>query len=226
MSKVILVILALSACLLLLLQPCWAQRAYVENTSQINLREGPGTNYKIVAMMDVYEPVEILESTNGWSRVRLVHSKRKGEEGWMLTRFLARQVPWKQQAETLKAENDQLKEKLARMEQELLKANAERAEYSQDLDRNVRLLKDIQEKHEILKQDASNVLSLRREYEAAQEHLAGLQETAEKLHKENLDLRSGQRNKWFLTGAAVLLLGLVMGLVLGRHQRKRKASYF
>lgn len=46
--------------------------------------------------------------------------------------------------------------------------------------------------------------------------------TVQILTKENGNLRSSQRKKWFLTGALVLVCGLIIGLVAG----KRKPSYY
>ena len=65
--------------------------------------------------------------------------------------------------------------------------------------------------------------------ETHDETLKSLQEarvTLETLQKENMVLKSSQRNRWFLTGAVVLLVGLIFGLVMGRQQRKRKSTYY
>jgi SH3 domain protein len=45
------------------------------------------------------------------------------------------------------------------------------------------------------------------------------------LTKENESLKSSQRNRWFAMGALVLLCGLMIGVVVGRQQRKRKSIY-
>ena len=39
------------------------------------------------------------------------------------------------------------------------------------------------------------------------------------------DLRGSEDRRWFGTGAGILLLGLVFGIVLGRQQRKRRSYY-
>ncbi|MBW1739940.1 MAG: TIGR04211 family SH3 domain-containing protein [Deltaproteobacteria bacterium] len=46
------------------------------------------------------------------------------------------------------------------------------------------------------------------------------------LTKENERLRSSRRSKWFAMGALVLFFGLMIGLVLGKPQRRLKSSYY
>jgi len=69
-------------------------------------------------------------------------------------------------------------------------------------------------------------LKLKKEYETIKTKMEVAQATTEKLTKENVALNSSQRNKWFLTGVAVLLVGLIFGPIMGRQQKKRKSSYY
>ena len=48
----------------------------------------------------------------------------------------------------------------------------------------------------------------------------------EALAHENEVLKSAQINNWFATGALVLLCGLMIGVVVGRQQRKRRSSLY
>jgi len=72
---------------------------------------------------------------------------------------------------------------------------------------------------ETLKQKVGDYLKLRTGYETAQE-------TVQTLTEENETLRSSQRNKWLAMGALVLLCGLMIGLVIGRQQKKRRSSIY
>jgi SH3 domain protein len=72
---------------------------------------------------------------------------------------------------------------------------------------------------ETLKQKVGDYLKLRTGYETAQE-------TVQTLTEENETLRSSHRNKWFAMGALVLLCGLMIGLVTGRQQKKRRSSIY
>lgn len=73
---------------------------------------------------------------------------------------------------------------------------------------------------ETLKRKAVGYLKLKAAYEITQK-------TVQMLSEENENLRSSQINKWFAIGALVLLCGLMIGLMIGRQQKKhRSSSYF
>lgn len=212
--------------LVLMSQLCWAEKAYVRNKSKINLREGPGVNHGIVTMLEEDEPVEILSEKSGWSHVRLLGPDKKNAEGWLVTRYLVDRVPWKVQAIALKAENKRLKERLASLEEKYKTTSDQRDALSQSLSANDAALKELQRKYESLVEGSSEFLQLKEAYDKMASDLQAAQSSAQKLNKENLMLKSSERNRWFLSGGAVLLLGLIIGLVMGRQQKRRKSSYY
>jgi len=208
------------------LQPCWAEKAYVFNPTKITLRSGPSTRDKILAMLPQDEPVEILESEGGWKYVRLLDPKWKNKEGWVVKGFLDSRVPWQIQAETLGEENAKLKEKLAQIESEWRELSGEREAMKGKLEQNQHSFTEIRKKYQTLKEEASGFLKLKKEYEIAKKRMQDALSTAQKLTKENTELKSSQRNTWFLTGGAVMLVGLIFGLVLGKREKRRKSMYY
>lgn len=217
---------AVSVCMCLGSVPCRAEKAYVTNPSKITLRNGPGTDERILAMLPQDEAVEILDTQEGWNRVRLLAPKWNNREGWIVSGFLSSHVPGDVQAEALKAENAQLKEKLAGIETQWQGLTQERDELKAKLSESERALVETQKKYQKLKEGAGGFLKLKKEYEVAQEKMKDALATADVLTKENLTLKSSQRNTWFLTGGAVMLVGLIFGLVLGRREKKRRSSYY
>ncbi|HIJ58375.1 MAG TPA: TIGR04211 family SH3 domain-containing protein [Deltaproteobacteria bacterium] len=206
--------------------PCRAEKAYVTNPTKITLRNGPGIKDKILAMLPEDELVEILNSEEGWTRVRLLAPKWKNKEGWVVSGFLVSHVPWEIQVGSLKKENAQLKEKLNKIEKEWSELSGEREALSGKLEKNGTALDTIRERYETLKREASGFLELKKKYQIEKTKMQDALATAEKLTKENSDLKASQRNTWFLTGAAVMLVGLIFGLVLGRREKKRRSSYY
>jgi len=206
--------------------PCQAEKAYVTNPTKVTLRNGPGTTNKILAMLPQGEPVEILGSEQGWSRVRLLAPKWGNKEGWVVNGFLVSRVPWEIQAASLEEENARLKEKLARIETEWRTLTGESEEMGRTLEESERALSEIQDKYRTLKEESGAFLKLKEDYETAQKRMEDALATSEKLGKENADLKSSHRNTWFLTGGAVMLVGLIFGLVLGRREKRRKSSYY
>lgn len=173
-------------------QTSWATKAYVTDSFRISLRRGPSIESKIIKFLPSGLPVEILVSEEGWSNVRLLKPEEGKMEGWILTRYLINRQPWEVQAHSLKQENAQLKEKLARIEKEW---------------------------EEALKRKAADYLKLKAAYE-------NTQETIQTFTRENETLMSSHRNRWFAMGALVLLCGLMIGLIIGRQQKKRQSSLY
>ena len=173
-------------------QASWAAKAYVTDSFRISLRRGPSIENKILKFLPSGMPVEVLESQEGWSRVEPSESRQRSIKGWVLSRYLITRLPWETQARSLKQENVQLKEKLARIEEE---------------------------REETLKQEVGDYLELKAAHETAQK-------TIQTLIRENESLRFPQRNKWFAMGALVLLCGLMIGLVIGGKQKKRRSTIY
>ncbi len=213
-------------CTCLAWAPCRAERAYVTNPSKITVRSAPGIDKKIIAMVSLDEPVEVLESEEGWKRVRLLAPKWNNKEGWIVSGFLTTRIPWEAQASSLREENAQLKEKLTKIEAEWRELTGEREGIKGKLAENTQAFSEMQRKYQRLKEEAGGYLKLKKEYEAAEQKMQEALTRAETLTRENEEIRSSQRNRWFLTGGAVMLVGLVFGLVLGRRERRRKSSYY
>jgi SH3 domain protein len=173
-------------------QASWAAKAYVTDSFRISLRRGPSIENKILKFLPSGMPVEALESQEGWSRVEPLEPRQRSIKGWVVSRYLITRLPWETQAGSLEQENIQLKEKLARIEEE---------------------------REETLKRKVADYLELKAADEIDQE-------TVQTLTRENESLRSSQRNKWFAMGALVLLCGLMIGLVIGGKEKKRRSNIY
>ena len=207
-------------------QMSWAARAYVIDSFKITLRTGPSNENKVISMPSSGDAVEVLETQDTWTHVRLLDRGQGTVEGWVLSRYLIDRLPWEMQAKSLKAENTQLKEKMAHLEGDQVEAARREKELTAELVKKSDALKKLQNKHESLKQGAGEYLQLKEQHETTRAKLASIQNTAQTLTAENERLRSSRRNTWFATGAAILLIGLFIGLTLGKREKKRKSLYY
>jgi len=224
--KKIAIMMLMGLWVILSVHTCWAEKAYVVNISKITLRGGPSTKDKIITMLKQDSPVEILETQTGWSHVRLVGNASRNYEGWMVSSFLTRDVPFKVQVAGLKEENVRLKQRTENIEKEWTASSGEKELMSDKLGKAEKELKSVKTKYESLKKASGSLLALQETHDKTLKSLQEARVTLETLQKENLVLKSSQRNRWFLAGAVVLLVGLIFGLVMGRQQRKRKSSYY
>jgi SH3 domain protein len=219
-------ILFITLGLCLMGQLSWADRAYVTDSFKITLRTGPSSENKVIAMPTSGEAVEVMDSRDNWAHVRLLDRGQGTVEGWVLSRYLIDRLPWELQTTNLKAENDRIKDKLTSIQSEQGDATQREQRLTGEFKKTSEALKNLQSKYESLKQGASEYLNLKEEYDTTKTKLETIQKTAKTLTTENERLKSSQRNRWFATGAAVLLIGLFIGLVLGKREKKRKSLYY
>ena len=192
----------------------FAETRYVSDRLEITVRAGAGNEYRIIRMLNSGQRVEIVEPGDDWSRVRIPG----GQEGWTLTRFLQSDPPARQTVQTLTArleplelENTSLKqenERLIRMNQEI---EGQLKEVVTQHETSVAA-------HEKLREESSEFLEMK------EEHKQFLSDIEEKnLRIEELEGRVTEQFfskaiSWFLAGAGVLLLGMLLG---SRSKKKR-----
>lgn len=218
-------ILIITFGLCLISQPSWAEKAYVIDSLTITFRTGPSIENKIIANLSSGQALEVLGLQGDWSQVRLLKNGESGEEGWVLSRYLITRQPWKMLADALSKENAQLKEDLTVLEKKSSEAVRREQELVTTLQKTAMSLNKLEKEHESLKNRSAEYLKLEAQYKATHSKLETIQREFEGITENYERLRSSQRNKWYMTGAGVLLFGLIVGLVLGRKQRKRQSSY-
>jgi SH3 domain protein len=207
-------------------QSSWAQRSYVTDTLRITLRTGPSVDNKIITMLSSGQVVEVLETSGEWSRVQILEGDEITQQGWVLSRFLMTRLPWEVQANALTEENGRLKEKLSTVEKELSETTRLSRELAGKLKNTSAALAKVEKDFKSLKQGASDYLALRTKYESVRSELETSRKNLRKVTRENEELRSSQRIKWFITGASVVVFGLIFGLILGKKQRRRRSSIY
>jgi SH3 domain protein len=205
-------------------QSC-AEDAYVTDSFKITLRTGPSTGNKIISMISSGQPVEIMESENGWSHVRL---KDNGvdKEGWILSRYIMKRIPWRTEVKFLRNANAEMKVKLPKISKDLDDALHREKVIVTRLEEKSSQFDTLKNEYESLKTGAASYVELREKEAATRKALEKTQEELQKLTEENRILISSKRNLWFLSGALVLLFGLIIGLAIGRKQTRHRSSLY
>jgi len=211
------------ASICLAVQSGWAAKAYITDSLKITLRTGPSTQNKIIAMIASGQPVEILDSQSDWTKVQILENRVEKKEGWVLTRYLIHRMPWEKQVQRLSRENDQLKEKLPVVKAQLNESLQRIKDLEAELGKTTKNLSTMEQGYNTLKKGAAGYIELKKSHEVTRSALSKLQESAQILTEENRILRSSQKVKWFLAGALVLLFGLIIGIVIGKKQKKQRS---
>ena len=141
-------------------QSSWASKAFVTDSFRISLRRGPSIENKILRFIPSGLPVKIYETQEGWSRVRILEEKEGVLEGWVLSRYLVRRLPWQDQAAVLKKENALLKEKLATINQKWEEKIRTQQGSTEELKKNYEIVRktanELTQENEILKSSKRN----------------------------------------------------------------------
>ncbi len=199
---------------------------YVTDSFKITLRTGPSTDNKIVSMLSSGQKVEVLDAGDEWTHVRITGGQTDDQEGWVLSRFLMSRVPWENQTGFLLRENNRLKEKVPLLDGKVKETNTQVRELSSTLKQQTRAYEDLKKTYAELKEGSASYLKLKETYEITNSALKQAQQSVIQLTEENKSLKSMLVIKWFLTGALVLLFGLMIGLVVGQKQKKSKSMLY
>ena len=201
-----------------------AQTRYVTDRTIVEIRRGPSTEYLILRNLEAGERVEVLEQNEeaGYSRVRVAD---QGTEGWILTRFLS--------AEPIARERLAVAERgLAAARERVTALEGQTAELTRDLTATRAELQQTQANHGNVSKEltdirtaAANVVEIRDQNTRLQQRLIERDREVEELTADNARLAGRSNQNWFVVGAAVLLAGIVIGLVAPSLRRKRRSDW-
>jgi len=200
-----------------------AETRYVSDMMEVTMRSGKGTGYGITRMLRSGTAVQVLEidKETGYSKVRT----DSGREGWVLSRFLMNEQAARERLTAseknltkLELDNRKLTTTIAAItdEKKLLMKNLG------DLEAETRSVS--QELAEI-KRTASSALAIDSQNKDLKSRLVLLERQLQTIRKENEGLKESTARDWFMIGAAVLLLGIIIGLIIPKIRFRKKSSW-
>ena len=200
-----------------------AESAWVSDQFEITLRSGPSTSNAIELMLDSGTKLEILERDpeSGYSRVRTTG----GTEGYVLTRYLMNEPAAREQLASL---TSQLTNEASRGSSLNSQLSAIRSQYESatgQIETLEREKSDLEEELAEIKRTAANVLSINNQNKQLREQLASEEIRVATLEQENRELTSQTTRYWFMSGALVLVVGMILGLWLPRIRWQRRSRY-
>ncbi len=200
-----------------------AETRYVSDRLEIQMRTGKGTQFKILRMLPSGTALEVLEvdQQNGYSRVR----SPGGVEGWVLSRYLMKG----------KAARDRLAEaekKLARLELENRKLSGsvgelqnEKGNIDQERGALSKENRKLSQELDAIRRTASSALAIDAENKELKSKIVAYERQAQTLKQENEGLKDRTARDWFMVGAGVIILGMIIGLIIPRIRWRKKSSW-
>jgi len=158
-----------------------AERAWIKDELRLNIRTGPGLQYRILGVLATGDSVEVLSRTEGWTQVRA----QDGMDGWIPEGYLQAETPARVLLERLQAETQELRTRVEKLSAEV---------------------SDLRSRNEQLSGQES-------------EQRAEL----DTLTRENIELRAGARGPEWITGASILCVGAILGIIVHRSASRRPA---
>lgn len=216
-------ILAIGLLVLLPATQAAAQSMWVSDQFEVMLRTGPSTNNAIERMLPSGTALEVIERDDetGYTRVRTA----AGTEGWVLTRYLMNEASAREQLEALTSRLTNANSQGSSLTSQL---DAVKGEYD-TASRRISVLegdnRQLEQELAEIKRTAANVLAVNNQNKELRDQLANAEIQAATLEQQNRELTGQTTRYWFMTGALVLVVGMILGIWLPRIRWQRRSRY-
>jgi len=199
-----------------------ATTRYVSDQLEITMRNGQGVKFAIKKMLTSGTKLSIIETADsGYSKVRTP----SGAEGWVLTRYLTNTPSARNRVASSEQKAANLELELAKAKEEIQSLSSQNSSAgSQNMtlkETSQRLKKEL----DYLKRTASNAVALDNENRQLKGKIQQTDHKMQSLILENNALKDSEAKNWFLIGAAVLLGGIILGLILPKLRLQKKSSW-
>ena len=200
-----------------------AETRYVSDVLEITMRSGKGTSFGITRMLRSGTAVQVLEvdKKSGYTQVRT----KSGKEGWVLSRFLMngraareRLAATEKSLAELELENRKLTTSMSTLSEEkkMLASNLGKLEGES---------RSVGQELTEIKRTASSALAIDSENKDLKGRLVSLERQLQTVQQENQSLKDRTARDWFMVGAAVVLLGIIIGLIIPKISFRKKSSW-
>jgi len=216
-------ILILVSCFLMLAGNAVAETRYVSDTLEITMRSGKGTNFGITRMLRSGTPVEVLEvdEKSGYTQVRT----KSGKEGWVLTRFLMNGRAARERLETAEKNLAELELENRKLTTAMTALTEEKSGLEKNLEELEGESRGVNQELSEIKRTASSALAIDSENKELKGRMVSLERQLQTVQQENEALKDRTARDWFMVGAAVVLLGIIVGLIIPKIRFRKKSSW-
>ena len=220
--QIFLISLCLTSATMLVPLQASAANKYVSDQLRITMRTGQGNQFQIMKALVSGMKLEVLEETDtGYTKVKT----EDGQEGWVRTQYLSDEpiaadklVRAESRLEKTKERNKALKEELSTLRKDKVKLDSEHAALQSQHTSASKELTHLSKVAARPKQLAKENIDLHKKYEQISDELILVKQ-------ENQVLKDRSQRHWFITGAGVLIIGMLIGLIIPKFRFKSKDSW-
>ena len=200
-----------------------AESRYVSDTLEITMRSGKGTSFGITRMLRSGTKLEVLDvdKKTGYTKVRT----KSGKEGWVLSRFLMKSPAARDRLAGAEDKLAKLELENRKLETDLASLKDEKAKLSKNLGNLDSESRKVNQELAEIKRTASSALAIDSENKELKSRVVSLERQLQTMQQENEGLKDRTARDWFMVGAAVVLLGIIVGLIIPRIRWRKKSSW-
>ena len=198
------------------------QTRYVSDQLEVTLRTGPSTRNAIVRILTSGAQVEVLEvdQDTGYSRVQAGQ-----DEGWVLTRFLDNQRAARDRLQVTERQLATAREELASVKDELASIQGTLASTQRELQDAEGANTDMAAELNDIRSASASAISLRDQNKSLRQRVIDMEREINGVTMENRELASRANREWFVIGAAVLIVGILLGIIVPKLKPRRRSSW-
>jgi len=198
-----------------------AETVYVSEDFEITMRTGPGSDRKIISLVQSGKALDILEKGEEWSMVRTLN----GREGYVLNRYLTADQPCAMVLERVKQDYDVLAAKFEGLKESFDALEADKKVTDADLSKNLKDRDQLRIAYENLKKESADFLKLKTRHQQMTADLEAEKTLSAKLEEENMQMKRSRIIQWVLTGGGIMLVGFFIGLFSSSRRKSRSSLY-
>ncbi len=143
-----------------------------------------------------------------------------------MSRYLTTRQPAMIQVDAFRKENTRLKEQMVVLQEKMQDMDRQNDELTKKLNGTTKALDRLDLDYNELKQGSAEYLKLKEAFAIVESKLKKARQEFGLLDESYKNIKYSERNIWFATGAAILLIGVICGIALGRREKRHKPRYY
>lgn len=214
--------LFLFALLLVTASPIYAATQYVSDELTVYARSGPGTKFRILRGLKSGKAVNVTgNEVEGWLPVQLSGNT----SGYILKNQLRSTPVAKDQLAAALRERDKLRDQVSGLKESLDSTSSDGRKKNAAYSKLLSEYDALQARFAKLERTSSRAIEIESENTSLSDEVQTLEAERDRLRIEVGNLRGSSNRDWFIAGAGIILLGMLLGFLIPKIRWQRRDSW-
>lgn len=212
----------LTLSLLLMAGTVGAETRYITDQFKVTLRSGESASHKILRMLRSGTAVNVISDNaeTGYTRVQMAD----GKTGFILTRQLMQERSARDRLAAAEVRLTELQEEPDKLSSKLFSLRKEHEQLGQEHKELQGVNAELERELATIRRTSANAVRISNERNELRKTVSTLTRELEDVKQENRELHNQTAQNWFLIGAGVVVLGVILGLILPHLRFQRRKS--